>query len=264
MGRADPVALLSSGVLACLSLGCDPTIIIGLAQAGGDASAPGMQTPADADSDAALADCPGASSPGLVCQGFESTDLGVTRLDDTRGATLSLDSDTVHQGSGALRFTANASESWSAVVYSFPPVTSGVLYARAHYYIPAGSVTGRINLMTLESEQAFNVDVNVTSALDAEAYLRVDASRYNSAPGVIPLDTWFCLQAALDIDDTGGALELLVDGTSVLVTPRDKDTLPPSGVNEAEFGILWTEAGQTASELYVDDVAIDTEPVSCL
>ena len=42
-----------------------------------------------------------------------------------------------------------------------------------------------------------------------------------------------------------------------------QDTIPVGGVISYMTGINWTEAGQSTTTLYVDDVALHTSPVPC-
>lgn len=199
----------------------------------------------------------------LACTGFETANSYTAIVDATEEATVSLSSVQAHSGESAVHCTTNAAGSWASTLYPFAPISSGTIHLRAYFFVPAGSITGRINVITVEAAEILNIDVNFNSDLEVEAFFHSDGSRYQSSASVIPEGQWFCLQTAVQVHDSAGAVEVWLDGQPQLATPADKDTLPDTGIAEAELGISWTEAGQTVAELFVDDVVIDTNPVPC-
>lgn len=246
-------------------LGCDPVISLGDAPLRGDGGA------MVSSNDAATGDAPvvPAACDGLVCDGLETTGSVEVAVDTEQGATFERVQEPVHSGAFAARFTTSAEQSWSAFVYRFDePIVSEAVYVRMYLFVPSGSVTGRLNFLAIENEDNFNIDVNLLGGESAdvvfEVYNHSSRAGISTADVTVPFDRWFCLQTAVLLSETAGQVLVSVDGREVLRTPNPENTLPSGGISKVGVGAFWTEAGQSDSELFVDDIAIGQDVLPCL
>ena len=83
-----------------------------------------------------------------------------------------------------------------------------------------------------------------------------------SPPMLIPTGSWFCTALHVTIG-LNGSLEYDVNQTRS--GPQATRTLLSDGVDEVGVGLLFVDPMMSTgtSELYVDDVAVSTSPLSC-
>lgn len=252
-------------LLAVCMVGCDPVISLGDAPLRGDGGVTVSANDAAGGEDTVVPE----ACDGLVCDGLETTGSVEVAVDTEQGATFGRVQEPVHTGEFAARFTTVAEQSWSAFVYRFDdPIVSDAVYVRMYLFVPSGSVTGRLNFLAIENEDSFNIDVNLLGADSGdvvfEVYNHSSRAGVSTADVTVPFDRWFCLQTAVVLSETAGQVLVSVDGREVLRTPNPENTLPSGGISKVGVGAFWTEAGQSDSELFVDDIAIGQDVVSCL
>ena len=220
-------------------------------------------TQPDTQNDAAS--LPLSCSDYLVCSGFEgAADETPYQQKSDLLSVIGTANGQVHGGSLALRAATVQENDQATVEFTLPGISSGDLYARAWILAPLGTVTGRINVLYLGSTaEDGGVDVNINGNGALDLYFRQRDVRSVSAAGVVPQTRWFCLQIHMKLDDSAGDVEAWVDGTRVVAGNGAQDTIPVGGVISYMTGINWTEAGQSTTTLYVDDVALHTSPVPC-
>jgi hypothetical protein len=257
--------LLGLWLLGLWVLGCDPVISLG------DAPLVSHGGVMASSNDAVTGREPvvPAACGGLVCDGLETTGSVEVAVDTEQGATFERVQEPTHTGEFAARFTTSAEQSWSAFVFRFDePIVSPAVYVRMYLFVPSGTVTGRLNFLAIENEDTFNIDVNLLGAESGEVVFEVynHSSRagVSTADVTVPFDQWFCLQTAVVLSETAGQVLVSIDGREVLRTPNPENTLPSGGISKVGVGAFWTEAGQADSELFVDDIAIGQDVVSCL
>lgn len=251
-------------LLGLCILGCDPVISLGDAPSHGDAGAMTSSTNSATEAEPVVP----APCNGLVCDGLETTGSVEVAVDTEQGATFGRVQEPVHSGEFAARFTTSAEQSWSAFVYRFDePIVSDAVYVRMYLFVPSGSVTGRLNFLAIENEDTFNIDVNLLGGESGdvvfEVYNHSSRAGLSTADVTVPFDQWFCLQTAVVLSETAGQVVVSVDGREVLRTPNPENTLPSGGISKVGVGAFWTEAGQSDSELFVDDIAIGQDVVPC-
>lgn len=267
----------SALVVGCLGLcgACNPVITLGqLPSAGRDvgigASAPlpdAGRVPLSPNRDAATPS--DITCPGWICEDFEADNTLPLAWDAERGAGATRVQAPVHTGQSALRHTATGEHSWSALVYTLPEtVVTGNVGARFYLYLPAGNLEGRVNLLAIERQDAFNIDVNLLrktndTAPYIEVYSHHTGRRDTTALPVSVEDQWLCIQVNARISETEGSVDVFRQGELVL-SSETGDTLPAGGVDQVALGIYWTEEGQTHSELVLDDVALGPSVAACL
>jgi hypothetical protein len=258
-----------SGVDACVKRVCGQAgTACGLVEdgCGGmlDCSDCGPGYVCDAQNECELVDeCAGPRAGALVCEGFES---GLSEYSvDLMAGSLTTSNAEVYDGNNALHAHTNTSNAWARASRTIPDVTSGSLFFRVYFYTPAGDITDRLKIFAFEpNPNAVNIDVALEDNLAVGAFFQNGQIAVNSAGGVVQTDTWQCLQGELVLHDTLGGMHLLLDDVSVLDTERIYDTLPDTGIGTVYFGLHWADFAESASDLYMDDLVVDTSPIPCL
>jgi hypothetical protein len=77
----------------------------------------------------------------------------------------------------------------------------------------------------------------------------------------IPQETWFCFEWHVNATAT----HLYKDGTEVMTTMGGKATTMPgeTGITSLILGFQRFQTGSAASDLWIDDVAVDTNQIGC-
>jgi hypothetical protein len=211
-------------------------------------------------------ECEESFASALVCTGFED---GIPLDTYVRDGDVETTSSYAFTGLSSLHAYTTDENSFANVIGAFDPIISGTIHFRAYYYIPVGTLVGLIKVAAFEGwdesaeRDQLNVDVNVVQGGRVEMFFQSDDVRIQSEAGVVPEGAWFCLHGSLSVSETAGVLTLGINGTPVLTSDEQK-TLPPSGISRADFGIGWTQDGQVATDVYVDNIVVDTSPVPCI
>ena len=133
-------------------------------------------------------ECDDVYGDALVCTGFED---GITLPvwgSDTLEATETLS----FSGLASMyATTSRPSGGMAHVVGSFSPLYSGELHFRAYFYIPEGTLVGRVKVMGVRGydtgsntpEMAADINVEVGGILDV--YFHSSDTRYRSSPGAV-------------------------------------------------------------------------------
>lgn len=133
------------------------------------------------------------------------------------------------------------------------------IHVRAWFFVPEGSIDGRVNLISSNGLTA--PDVNLLDRGVVEVFLHPDDVRMPTDEQVYPTDRWFCFQTGLYIHPTEGSLTVNVGGEEVLRVSDENTTT--TSFEHVLVGLTWLEMGQTAGEIYLDDIAIDSLPIPC-
>ncbi len=226
------------------------------------------QTDGSTDTDGTdSASCAPADIDPLVCLDFEvPLDGATTELN----GTVALDTDVVYRGQTSLRAETVAENAIASLRSTFQAIDTGTVYFRVLVFLPAGMATGNIKILNLSSageppdEENRGVDVNISGDLGVNIYQHGNFARFESAPGLVPEDEWFCLRGSYSISTTSGATMVWINDLLVVSTTASEDAIINGGVSEFETGIGWTEGGQVSALLYVDDVVVAVEPIPCI
>jgi hypothetical protein len=212
-------------------------------------------------------ECQGELAAAIACSGFESEDVGSGWTETTTigSAAVERTTEEAHIGRGALRARSFGADSVGVVSREFDAVRSGTLYLRAHVFVPADVPTDTINIFFLGDQPApdpfTGFDINIADGVPQLFSPQLDPARQDGA-GEIPRDEWFCFRAELRVSDTEGSIELFVEDESVLQVAAI-DTLPDDGVHLFRAGVDWSSEQTDPFEMYLDDVALSTEPIAC-
>lgn len=243
--------------------GWDGAVVI--ADGGSSDTGAGADTgPIDSGVDAGPAptECGGALASATFCDGFEDGPTFEAWADsNARDGTLTWVTDTVYRGTGALRAETTASGGFAQLHSpTMPPVTSGDYWLRFYVLIPATSSLSHFDIAALTPARADGTAVYIyTDRLSV--WFDETMSAFATDPA-LPRDRWTCLQVHLVVGNTGGALDIYIDGAlqrSAAVT----DTLPSTGYEKLYLGITWSPSMQGPTAIYMDEVAVGTAPLPC-
>lgn len=213
-------------------------------------------------------ECSTELADAIACSGFEAEDLALGWTETTTIGTAAVErtTDEAHFGRGALRAESTGADSVGVLSRAFEAVRSGTLYLRAHLFVPADVQTNTINIFFIGASPApdpfTGVDINLAEGGVLQLFSPQLEPVRQDGQGEIPRDAWFCLRAELVVDDAVGSVELFVDDASVLLA-RDVDTLPDEGVRLFRAGVDWSSEQTEPFEMFLDDVALSTEPIPC-
>jgi hypothetical protein len=216
-------------------------------------------------------DCAENFSDALLCTGFET---GIPYNTYINSGSVETATDTSHSGSASMHAAAYAQYGYAHARGEFTPLFSGTIYFRTWFFIPSGTLTGLVKLAAFEGWNPLlpdedsmgaelNIDINVTVGGAVQIYNQTTGSRYMSEGGAVQEGEWFCLSGSMNVSADAGAVVVSIDGNTVL-TAENEPTLPLDGVSRMNVGIGWTDDGQNAAELYVDDLVVSLSEVSCL
>jgi hypothetical protein len=218
------------------------------------------------NADAGVDECAEAYAGSVVCSGFEDADAAVGwDSAEVSGGAIERSTDRTRHGAGALHATTAAAMSYAVLVKTFPPVRSGELYFRANVYVPAAVRTETINIFFVGAEPTpdpfHGVDFNLEGGVVQTFSPQSDPVRQMGTL-TIPRDRWFCFRAQVVVSHDEGAVQVFVDDRLAL-DATSIDTLPADGVTQFRAGIDWSSEQATRFDIYIDDVVLDTAPVSC-
>ncbi len=261
LGRGLRVGAVSLVFAALLLAACsDNPYVIGqlrdaAAQAGSDAAVDGGRDPCAA---------------ALVCSSFETPDLRDEWSDVHIENTGVVEHTTAraHTGDGSLRAQTRGVSSVGDVVAQFAPVASGMLYLRAYVYVAEGLPTQTINLFFIGSrpdpsgdEPFVGLDVNL---LDGSLQLFSPQAKPPRQTGEskIPRGRWFCFRAEVELSRAGTATLWVDDALALRAT--GVDSVSQGGVTMLRAGIDWSSDQSAFFEVFLDDLALSTSPLTCL
>jgi hypothetical protein len=226
--------------------------------------------------------------PGLFCSGFEPEEPGspwnISRDTGAVVEVVSLGDIAPHGGAHALHVILpsmpsdpTTAPSRAAVYHTFTgsPYTSGELYARAWFQVPASNIgiaKNHVDLFTLGNASHGGEEITLYlpgEQPDGHVDVWVDTTGSPdgvtvppASPMVIPTGSWFCIALHVTIG-SNGPLEFGLNQTQS--GPQPTQTRLNDGFDLIGVGLEYLDqATSTAtSELYVDDVAVSTSPLSC-
>jgi len=247
-------------VVVVLLAGCGR---LGFAPPGGADGAPGDD--GDAHGDARAGDGSSAlacqQNPGvLFCDGFEDPGLGAWA--QTSGSLVRQTAIT-HTGTAAARATSDGSQQPAVInVAPFNSISSGSLHYRAWFYVPSGFAINKIELFSTNGSGSNLGTVFLVDQEELRVYAEPGLGHTVTTGVTVPRDRWFCIEAHVDVSASNGGMRIELDGTTI-GSGSGFATLPTGGYTYLGVGTLFLAAGQSASTVYIDDVAAGTQPLGC-
>jgi hypothetical protein len=250
--RAGVVAL---GLAACGRIGFD----VGGTDAHGDASL--GDAPLDAPPPSLC-----ATAGFVMCDGFETGMVADPPWSSNFSVTV--DTEHVYRGMFAAHAETPAVTTEGLVSYLIDNTNRATFegstaYLRAFLYLTSASASSfslvAVDPLSNAADQAALVDVN-----DGELGVLVDSTTMTNTSVAMPTDRWTCLELSARASTTtsSGDAELVVwlDGAQIAdVTSFD---LSPS--QQFVLGLsLYDVGAQPASDLWMDEVALDVARIGC-
>lgn len=210
-----------------------------------------------------------ATSSALVCDGFTLATLDARWIADTTSGAISTDTTRAFRGTRSLHPSTNnivsstTNPHASIVTYQGLPATTGVVYARAWVYIPAGFPSGEFaQVLNFADDAGLGISLGTRDGFLANNdYTSGTYKQSTTVP--LPVGRWTCLQMEMPSGSNATA-RVLVDGTEVADIAIDRATAQPPPTH-VYTGLTWigTLSSLPASELWIDEVLVDAVPTSC-
>jgi hypothetical protein len=209
------------------------------------------------------------SSAGvLLCDGFESGKIGTTWTVHTQSGAVSVDSSRAYRGAYSLHAQNNAV---AANVYTQGSIgeTSAFpsdVFTRVFVFVPSGFVTAPAALFV--AGQTASPYLSLGLQLQGGSFGTFnDTTNPNTGRAVatpaMPTDRWVCLEWEAKISSSG-YMKLWVDGSEVTALEPTQSTSSSPTVSELAFGIATqTNAALPARELWLDEIAVDSQRIGC-
>lgn len=195
----------------------------------------------------------------VVCEDFEGP-LDTWTIEGGASAEW-VTTDSV-SGTGSVRVRIGPSET-AFRRQTFPAVSSGELWMRAHVRVPAGAAIDGVGLMSMgRGGDQVELDLVANGGADqygaAMTYGPLD-SVFAGGPSI--RDSWECLEVRVAIG-APGRLELRREGA--LIDSRDpSSTTIAGGFEELEYGVFFSRPTQGSLELLLDDVILSRTRIPC-
>lgn len=208
--------------------------------------------------DAPLARC--QDRPGVMfCDGFE--DAGLAAWPDLRGAIVQ-QTNLKYRGAGALQAMSNLpQDTAAATVRPFGSFTTGDIYLRAWFYVPTGpAVISKVNLLDIYGGPGDGMVVLVDQ--NRLVVFAAPSATTLTTQLTVPRERWFCVELHVAVADAGGSVRLDVDGIERAAATNIR-TRPDPGFSGLSVGTLFLAADQAPLTIYVDELALGTQPHGC-
>jgi hypothetical protein len=233
----------------------------------------GRDAPIDGGRDAGVDSGPPTTRCGtlgttIFCDGFEfvhPSALGPwTRTVITSGSTLATTTSPTFLGSRSLQSrTVTGSVSAALMRDLGASIGGGDVWIRGYFYMPASSGFDWATLIYLfGGEPGDGIAVMVRGDDSLGIYLGPsDISALHGSRGV-RRDAWNCVELHISIADSGGLVEMFLEGLSA-GSFGPHDTLPPGGFEELYVGVENSSATHPPFTLYTDEVVVARTRMPC-
>lgn len=225
----------------------------------------------DAPGDGVGGDGPIVCPAGLgVCDGFEGTQLASIWMADPM---VALDTTRAHRGTSSVHvhspaFAANAG-SYQALFASASVAPSTTFYLRGWFWLSSlPAANNGLELLTAEHPGSSTGDYVFVQDFRTTVYTQLD-SMSDETPTTVPTGQWFCLIWKV-VKDTGSAGSLSLTGDvaginlSEPLAQTDSTSFPITMITLGlGFAATNTPSNQPALDLWIDDVIIDANALTC-
>jgi hypothetical protein len=228
-----------------------------------------------------LAVVPSCGSVGsvLFCEDWEaSTTIDTARWQLLVGgadlAEVNTDPLFVHRGAHSVHLhmaaTAASASNGAQIGESatFPTVNNApTFWVRAWFLVPQAPAAGNdVRILVTDNEastQGMGVNLSATRLALQDYIGSAPASDSTSAP---TFGSWSCLVWRIDVSTSAtGAISLSGVNVPTVAPISSAITEPTNGLDQIRFGPFYGSlpAAQPAFDVYVDDILIDTKPLTC-
>jgi hypothetical protein len=230
------------------------------------------QSPDLSSADLFMADLkdPSCASGAAValCDDFEAAALDTTTW--TLSGTGNIDTTFRHRGQSSYHFRTPAVNAGTTTNFNirerktFTGFTGPTMWVRLWAYINAVPAAGNtLNLIKVEQiANPFNGQVVELRATQTRLENEVAGTTVNAA-GAPMINSWNCYLFRIDVGGATPGLQL--SGVNVPSLSLAGTTQPNPVLGQANIGVFFFQpnVAQPAYDLWIDDVIIDTKPVTC-
>ncbi len=205
----------------------------------------------------------------LFCDGFESGDFSQW-TNDGAGDPLTL-VNMAHSGEFAALGETNGVGDQARFEASWAtPVTSGSVFARAYFFIPAGTVTTQSTLFSMHGKDGNRIAIVLSTKNDVPGTTFISNDLPNggggdySTPEAVALGKWECMELEINVAAApNGYIKLSKNGKPFDAGNRTNvNTAVPGGYDGLRLPASYS-AQEEPFAAYVDDVVVDTKPIGC-
>jgi hypothetical protein len=249
----------------------------------------GDAAPIDLAGDAAPIDLAGdAAPPDLAHDAAMPPDLAepncasvgaVALCDDFEGATFqslwnvragaTLDTTFAHRGQHSAHFHTDAlavgvgPNVQIGEMTTFATVATDI-WIRAWLYLPAQPAgANRTELLAVQQSGGTGLSLIIDSTSLHNYNQITDVANQSATP--VPTAQWFCAVWHVVLSTTSGSSTVSGTGLPTVAAITGQQTQPTPALNEINFGVSWntTTQAQPAFDLWIDDVIVDGNPLTC-
>ncbi len=214
---------------------------------------------------APLVDCTVTYPDALMCSTFEGSGMGnwdYTVLDE---GTVSLSTARAYRGTQSLEIATTGADAFKAARwgsnYVLDEVSSGDIYIRQYYWMESSTiVSDQLSIMVTGNLVDPYPSANVL-LVPGEIHANFANGPTTSATQMFPRDRWTCVVMHIAVA-INGSIEVSIDGTRVL-SRTNFDSRVAGGYTNVDVGVHYATPDQGASRMWVDEVVVDTSPVTC-
>lgn len=209
-------------------------------------------------------DCTMTYPTAKLCSGFEGSGMAPWDYDILEQGTVALSTAQAYRGAQSLEIQTLGADLYKYARWGknsvLNAVDSGDIYLRTYYWIdPATQVTDQLSIMVVGNGNDPFPSTNVR--IDPGKLVVVVDGNSTSAPFDFPRGRWTCMVLHLKLAATG-SVEVSVDGASV-VSRTGLETRVAGGYTNVDVGVHYATPTQAAAHLWIDEVVLDTAPVTC-
>jgi hypothetical protein len=157
------------------------------------------------------------------------------------------------EGNGSIELRTELPGDEAEISTTIPLVSNGEIHFRAWVLLPEALSSDWVKVFGLNGSDSDGPQVRMDKEGRLSIYLPESDESWESAPGAYPVDEWFCLQIVVKLDDAEGAMDVRVNGASVLLV-EGADTKPDAGVRVVVYGLAEIGPGPSENLIYFDRV----------
>jgi hypothetical protein len=166
------------------------------------------------------------------------------------------------EGDGSLMLTTAHAGDEAEVGTAVPFTSEGAFFFRSWLYAPTRPQSEWIKVLGVNGYDTNGVQIRVDNEGRMLVHSPETGESWQSEAGILPIESWFCLQVVVQLGDEDGRVDVRVNNTAV-VTAELVDARPDEGIVEVVYGMADVGPGEGNNTLYFDRVRGTFEPPIC-
>jgi hypothetical protein len=214
--------------------------------------------------------CTSYTSPGHLCDGFESPTLNgaIWSLEQT-DSTITIDSSRAYRGKQSVHVATQAVVA-STTIYGHLAESFYVggggnhIFVRAFYYMSSPRNVSSLALSTVNSvTSGINIDIGAHPGGNFHMNSSGATPQSQTAIQIMPLDTWFCFEYEVDASSATATVVNAWVNDSTQVLNQGGISMNPLSSLGLGLSFYGTTAAEGAHDLWLDEVIVDTQRIGC-